>query len=332
MAVFDSRYRQPGTALAPVGNMSKADVVSPNFDDWQLCIHPEWFARLKNTVEKKPLSSASIDAIVELAKSSLLCCPEDHQCVHADCVRDRYLCPQCKVPICRSCQLFLQQNSVGPEMLINDNWIGYIEDFIYQKEVTWMEKTVTSPYWTSLTLFSLGSRNSQGHLRKRHKLHDAMYASEQRTAFKGQLYSAPMDWRSIVDQLQTLENDVRIVDLPVIGELLEKKVKISITSGLVDLNKYIKQATVRYSIMVRLIAMHHAAGEADYRYVNMKNVEERAKVLNPTDEAIIPDCLRHALDESEVRSWTMPPIKLQLPLNVLLLMNAYNERWIAPVL
>ena len=184
-------------------------------------------------------------------------------------------------------------------MLINDNWIGYIEDFIYQKEVTWMEKTVTSPYWTSLTLFSLASRNTQGQLRKRHKLHDAMYASEQRTAFKGQLYSAPMDWRSVVDQLQTLENDVRIVDLPVIGELLEKKVKISITSGLVDLNRYIKQATVRYSIMVRLIAMHHAAGEADYRYVNMKNVEERAKVLNPTDEAIVPDCLRHALDESE---------------------------------
>ena len=50
-----------------------------------------------------------------------------------------------------------------------------------------------------------------------------MYASKQRTAYKGQLFSAPMAWRSIFDQLQSLENDVRVVDLPVIGELLEKK-------------------------------------------------------------------------------------------------------------
>ena len=51
--------------------------------------------------------------------------------------------------------------------------------------------------------------------------------------------------------------------------------------------------------MVRLIAMHLAAGEKDYRYVNMRNVEERAKLLNSTDDPVVPDCLRHALHESD---------------------------------
>ena len=53
-----------------------------------------------------------------------------------------------------------------------------------------------------------------------------MHASEQRTAYKGQLFSAPMDWRSIFDQLQPLENDVRVVDRPVVGELIEERVKV----------------------------------------------------------------------------------------------------------
>ena len=37
----------------------------------------------------------------------------------------------------------------------------------------------------------------------------------------------------------------------------------------------------------------------DYRYVNMRNVEERAKLLNSTDDPVVPDCLRHALHESD---------------------------------
>ena len=87
-----------------------------------------------------------------------------------------------------------------------------------------------------------------------------MYSSAQRTAFKGQLFSAPMDWRSICDQLEALENEERVVDLPVLGEVLEKRVKISSTSGLVDLSRYVQQATVRYDVMVRLIAMHKPLG------------------------------------------------------------------------
>ena len=162
-----------------------------------------------------------------------------------------------------------------------------------------MEKTVTSPYWTGLTLFSVGHQGQAGSTRKRHKLHEAMYMSKQRVAYKGQLFSAPMDWRSIVDQLEDMQQAPRVVDLPVSGAILEKRVKVSITSGLVELDKLVKQATVRYDVMVRLIALHKDAGEKDYQSVNLKDVAKRAKELNPTNEPRIPECLHALLDSSE---------------------------------
>ena len=177
------------------------------------------FARLQASGLQNPVSSEGIRALHELSHSALLCWPENHQCVHADCLVQAYLCPQCKIPLCRSCMHYLQANTIGPEMITNDKWIRYIDDFIYEVEVTCMENTITSSYWTSLTPFSLGTRNAKGQTRKRHKFHDAMYASENRTAYKGHLFSAPMDWRSIFDQLQALEKELRIIDLPVYGEL-----------------------------------------------------------------------------------------------------------------
>ena len=80
-----------------------------------------------------------------------------------------------------------------------------------------------------------------------------MYMTQQRVAFKGQLFSAPMDWRSVMEQIKEMEASPRIVDLPVSGEILTKRVKISIAAGLVDLNSLLREATVRYDVMVRLI-------------------------------------------------------------------------------
>jgi len=68
---------------------------------------------------------------------------------------------------------------------------------------------------------------------------------------------------------------------------------------LVDLNKYIKQATVRFDVMVQLVALHKAAGKPDYQHVNMKRVEERARQLNPSNEAAVPLGLDDVLDTSD---------------------------------
>ena len=54
-----------------------------------------------------------------------------------------------------------------------------------------MEKTAASPYWTGMTLFTVGSRGAG----RRHLMQDVMYKSPGRVAFKGQVFSAPMDVR-----------------------------------------------------------------------------------------------------------------------------------------
>ena len=45
--------------------------------------------------------------------------------------------------------------------LINDIFVGYLDARIYQNDITWMEKTVTTPYWTGMTLFSIDRNDTQ---------------------------------------------------------------------------------------------------------------------------------------------------------------------------
>ena len=62
------------------------------------------------------------------------------------------------------------------------------------------------------------------------------------------------------------------------GAVLAARVRISITAGLVDLNRLIRQATVRRNIVVQLIRMHRDAGHPDYVGLDMQDVasEKRA--------------------------------------------------------
>ena len=65
-----------------------------------------------------------------------------------------------------------------------------------------MEKTVATPYWTGMTLFTVSKTSN----RPRHLLHDPMYQARSRVAFKGQVFSAPMDWANMVEQLDMKKN------------------------------------------------------------------------------------------------------------------------------
>ena len=165
--------------------------------------------------------------------------------------------------------------------------------------VTWMEKTVSSPYWTGITLFSIGQRGTDRKTRRHHLMHDAMYSSVRRVAFKGQVFSAPMDWPDLLDQLEKVEKDEERIELPVLGEALLSRVRLSITSGLVDLNKHMKQATVRRDVVVQFIRMHRDSGHPDYTNVFMERVEQRARELAPTNDPTIPSGLLDVLDEDE---------------------------------
>ena len=117
--------------------------------------------------------------------------------------------------------------------LANDNWYGFPESWIYEQGVTWMEKAVASPYWTGMLFISIDSLHGS---RRKHNMNLPMFSHEGRTAYKGQLFSAPLDWQSCLHQLQQMENSEEQIALPVMGAVLEARVSIVISAGLTDLN------------------------------------------------------------------------------------------------
>ena len=76
------------------------------------------------------------------------------------------------------------------------------EEWVFVNDITWMEKTVASPFWTGMMLFSIDRRRGQ---RRRHNLLEEMYAHRGRVCYKGQMFSAPMDWSSMMEQLKRME-------------------------------------------------------------------------------------------------------------------------------
>ena len=126
MEEFTQRYRKAGAPLA-----FRAD--GPDFTDWELQLHPPRVPELlRNEDDRKTMCVKDLE---HLLKTTLLCCPEDQACEHGC-----YLCERCWVPICVECQSLLQANTIIPHGLLNDNFQGYAQAWIYEMGVTWMEK------------------------------------------------------------------------------------------------------------------------------------------------------------------------------------------------
>ena len=171
--------------------------------------------------------------------------------------------------------------------LLNHNFIGYLDPWIYENDITWMEKTVSMPFWTGMTLFSIDRKAT--HRRQKHNLLDTIYEGRGRVLFKGQLFSAPMDWSGILEQLERSANEEALVSLLVQGAVLAARVRVTIAAGLVDLNKLLRQATVRRNVVEQLIRMRKDSGHPDYENVDMQEVRRRSRELATTDE---PEILR----------------------------------------
>ena len=190
----------------------------------------------------------------------------------------------------------MARNGIAAVGIINDNFCGYLQPWIYTSEITWMENAVATPFWTGMMLFSIDRRQPR---RRKHNLLEKVYAHQGRVAFKGQMFSAPMDWRSTLEQLEHMEAAEAHVALPVMGAVLAARVRISIASGLVDLNRLLRQATVRRNVVVQLIRMRRDAGHPDYTSLDMRQVELRARELTTTDDPAIPNGLADFLEGAE---------------------------------
>ena len=201
------------------------------------------------------------------------------------------------MPICRKCMFAMQEHRVPAIGLMNDNFIGYMDPWVYEEDITWMEKTVASPFWTGMTLFSIDSKTRV----PTHKMLDPISDASGRVLFKGQIFSAPLDWEEIREQLENADKEDANIELPLNGKILAARVRISIASGLVALNRLLRQATVRRAVVVRLIQRRRDAKHPDYQSVNMHRVQRLAQKLAPTNdpnEPYLPDGLLEVLQEA----------------------------------
>merc|ERR1712138_148789 len=110
-----------------------------------------------------------------------------------------------------------------------------------------------------------------------------------------------MDWPGLLKLLETAAQEEALVALPVQGAVLAARVRVTIAAGLVDLNKLLRQRTVRRNVVEQLIRMRKEAGHPEYQHVDMHEVKRRSRELATSDEPAIPSGLVEFLNaEDEV--------------------------------
>ena len=117
---------QTGSALATYSD----------FAEWQLRWAPQERARES---ERQRIGKNYQADVLEVGEIRLLCCPEDHRC-KGSCRANKTFCRMCELPVCLECQICLQKKQLSPMGLMNDNFIGFLDPWIYDTDITWMEK------------------------------------------------------------------------------------------------------------------------------------------------------------------------------------------------
>eukprot|EP00435_Cladocopium_sp_Y103_P031622 s1345_g8.t1 len=222
------------------------------------------------------------------ASVKLLCCPEDKVC--AKCCNDQTLCPQCWVPLCRSCQQDLVWHKRQPAAaLTNDMMVYYGPKDTCRNEVTVMEMLCASPCLTTMICFSLEQK-----LRGDRALDQDAWMNRQRVAARGNATTFPLAWEDLLQQLQALDKtgekeagqkEVRgSTKLPHSGESLREMVSVIVKTARsknepVDVSRLLHQARVRRRVVVGLIAEAVARGHPAFQGVCMEAMYSQAEAL-----------------------------------------------------
>ena len=89
----------------------------------------------------------------EKENCDVLCSPEDikrsKSCQHPD----TEICNHCQVPLCNECWKHICNNTKCPIALTNDNFIGYVHEFIARHKVTYLE--CSESIFIAMSLFDI---------------------------------------------------------------------------------------------------------------------------------------------------------------------------------
>ena len=172
-------------------------------------------------------------------------------------------------------------STANPIAMVNDMYYGYVDRFIFNVDVTWMEMTCASPFWTGMTMVTISRIPT--HL-TRHRL----FQSSERVGFRGHVYNAPLQWRENMEQIEAIDKREARIALPHVGAVLASIVHVHVSGGLMELNRHLKEITVRRDAVVRLILMLRDSGHVDYRPLDEDSVRAQAAQLADVPDGSTP--------------------------------------------
>ena len=213
-------------------------------------------------------------------------CTEDIVCRSSACHQGEYeeapyvrtLCPECSVPVCKSCDDKLRKHDCDskfqdggtiPMSISNDHYYGHVNRYIVENNVTWLECAAACMIWSTMLVYYLES--PYGHL-----MNEEMGNPQGRTHVKGNLFSFSMPWEDIercchqavlhanaVDQ-NTLKRLQSELGVPHSEETLALLVNVHIVGGNKDLAIHLKGLTMRVKVLQELIEILRRSGYPGY--------------------------------------------------------------------
>ena len=181
------------------------------------------------------------------------CCPED-VARSASCKHDDHtVCSKCKIPICDECWALSRSTEKIPKALCNDNFIGYVHEFIVRERVTWLEATIAAPVFSGLVTYYLeGDKSSKwGNL-----MDTAVGKAERSWGVRGNIFSFLLPWEDVLRQLFQKVEDGDLSQWPMSPEVARHIVRVRFVRGPSDLLQKFRELTVRSAIVKKLAEIY----------------------------------------------------------------------------
>jgi hypothetical protein len=243
----------------------------------------------------------------------IYCEAVEHHAFHAEEYENepfvRQLCSKCQIPICYSCWSklynFSDRGSV-PMSLVNDHYYSYIDKFLVEQNVSWLECAASSICWSTMLVYYL--EDPYGHL-----MGETMGKPEGRTKVRGNLFSFNMPWQDIErccanacrhatsphrENLREIQSNMA---LPHDEETLALLVNVHIRGGSKDLATHLSGLTLRVAVVQALIEIMRRSGYAGYENRGINSPDKVAQRLKEryTDvygqAAFIPEAVMTAI-------------------------------------
>ena len=195
-------------------------------------------------------------------EQDIMCNPEDVVVTSACKHDENTVCCHCDIPICDECWRLALTNASIPKALTNDNFVGYLDEYIVRHRVSWLEATIACPVFTGLVTYYI-----EGAQEHRHHLMEEPLAQPQRAyAVRGSLFSFLMPWERIqADISKTLEQG-DLSAWPMSPAQVHQVVRVRLMQGPKEILNKFKELRVRAQVVrdvAQLYITHHVKDLVD---------------------------------------------------------------------